>query len=248
MKSSARYRHFAETFFIAFSGLVVAFGLAWLVLAKLNFSYGVWHDYGGIGEAIDKYGPQNRYKQGFHLTSRDQRIELFHQINRAINNGGEGLRQITYKLPDSKPQSLLREPEVVHLQDVANLVDVGRNFGLVVLFIWLMAWLYFYWIKKPPPSLALQFLSIAAIIFVVGLIVLIIGPVEVFYQLHIWAFPDGHEWFFYYQDSLMSTMMHAPALFGFIAVEWLLLALMFFIAIQACVKFFFTKVLLKSSE
>ena len=39
-----------------------------------------------------------------------------------------------------------------------------------------------------------------------------------FYQFHIWLFPADHEWFFYWQDSLMSTLMKAPVLFGGIAV------------------------------
>ncbi len=47
---------------------------------------------------------------------------------------------------------------------------------------------------------------------------LISGPEAVFYQFHIWLFPADHEWFFYWQDSLMSTLMKAPVLFGGIAV------------------------------
>jgi hypothetical protein len=52
----------------------------------------------------------------------------------------------------------------------------------------------------------------------------VVGPVQVFYVLHELVFPAGHEWFFYYQDSLMSMMMQAPNLFGPIAVLWLVLA------------------------
>jgi hypothetical protein len=53
--------------------------------------------------------------------------------------------------------------------------------------------------------------------------VLIIGSKKVFYYLHTWIFPPEHPWFFYYQDSLMTTLMKAPDLFGLIAA--LLLAL-----------------------
>src|SRR5690606_5060552 len=52
----------------------------------------------------------------------------------------------------------------------------------------------------------------------ITLVIFITGPTKVFYWLHEQIFPDEHEWFFYYQDSLMTTLMKAPDLFGFIAV------------------------------
>jgi hypothetical protein len=58
---------------------------------------------------------------------------------------------------------------------------------------------------------------------------LLIGPVKAFYWLHTLVFPPGHEWFFYYEDSLMSTMMKAPDLFGYIALLWASLSLLLLI-------------------
>jgi hypothetical protein len=55
--------------------------------------------------------------------------------------------------------------------------------------------------------------------------VLLLGPNKVFYRLHPLVFPPAHQWFFYYQDSLMSTMMQAPDLFGYIAVVWAALSM-----------------------
>ncbi len=66
----------------------------------------------------------------------------------------------------------------------------------------------------------------------VAILVVVIGPVKVFYALHELLFPDGHQWFFYYQESLMSTMMKAPELFGWIAMEWALLAILCFVLLQ----------------
>ena len=54
----------------------------------------------------------------------------------------------------------------------------------------------------------------------------VVGPTEVFYQFHIWLFPADHQWFFYWQESLMSTLMKAPALFGGIALAIALGALL----------------------
>ncbi|MFN2223885.1 MAG: DUF1461 domain-containing protein, partial [Candidatus Promineifilaceae bacterium] len=53
-----------------------------------------------------------------------------------------------------------------------------------------------------------------------------------------WICPPGHQWFFYYQDSLMTTMMKAPVLFAGIAAEWLVLTIAVFVAlVAACVRF-----------
>jgi hypothetical protein len=51
-------------------------------------------------------------------------------------------------------------------------------------------------------------LSVIAILF-------IIGPRKSFHWIHTQIFPAGDQWFFYYQDSLMTTLMKAPDLFGF---------------------------------
>jgi uncharacterized membrane protein len=56
---------------------------------------------------------------------------------------------------------------------------------------------------------------------------LTVGFREVFYAFHEAIFPPDHQWFFYYQDSLMSTMMKAPFLFGYIAAALVALALVY---------------------
>lgn len=216
----------------ALSGLLVAFAVSWLLLAQLNFSYGIWHDYAGIGATIDEYGVSNQYRDGFHLTSRDQRVELFAGINQAIHSGGEGLKELSYSVPGHSPQTLLREPEVVHLQDVANLIDQGMVVATVALIVWLGLLVYYIKTQKKIPSIKVQLISTLLFMLLVAIVVVLIGPVKVFYALHELLFPDGHQWFFYYQESLMSTMMKAPDLFGWIAVEWALLAILCFIALQ----------------
>lgn len=221
-----------EAVLLALTGLLVALAISWLVLAKLNFSYGIWHDHAGIGAAIDRFAPSNLYRHGFHLTSRDQRIELFAGINRAIHNNGRGLAELSYSVPGHPPQSLLREPEVVHLQDVANLIDAARLLMSGVAVVWLGLWLYLLMTRRPPPSLKAQMLGNLALMAVVAAVVLAIGAVDVFYALHVWLFPKDHQWFFYYQESLMSTMMLAPNLFGWIAVEWVALTAILFVILQ----------------
>ncbi len=220
----------------AISGLVTALLLSWAILAQCNFLYGFWHDHVGIAEGIEEYGPQNRYRQGFADTSREERLRLFAAINHAIHHGGAGLADIRYKSPSlNKPQTLLRAPEIIHLQDVANLIDVLKWVGALGVLIWLGCSLYLFWRQRPLPKLKYQMVAVGAIFLIAGFIVVAVGPVRVFNQLHIWIFPADHSWFFYYQDSLMSTMMLAPRLFGWILAAWLPLAVFCFLALHGAV-------------
>lgn len=217
---------------LALSGLLVALAVSWLVLAQLDFSYGFWHDNAGIGAAIDEYGPSNLYRQGFHLTTREQRVELFAGINRAIHAGGEGLADLAYTVPGQARQTLLREPELVHLQDVANLIDQATYAAVAALVIWLSLLAYHIKTGKPVPSIKVQVIGTLLFMLAIAIMVMVIGPVKVFYGLHELLFPDGHQWFFYYQESLMSTMMKAPELFGWIAMEWACIAILCFVLLQ----------------
>lgn len=221
-----------NTVFLSLSGLLVAFAVSWLVLAQVNFSYPLWHDHAGIGEAIERYGGENRFKTGFDLTTREQRIDLFAGINKAIHRNGEGLDRLVYQVPGEPVQQLLRDPEIVHLQDVANLLNIGFYAAIIALVLWLLA--IGLWVRsaKPFPSLLSQLAGIISLLGVGALVILAIGPVDVFNALHVWVFPDGHQWFFYYQESLMSTMMYAPVLFGWIALEWVALAVLVFVLLQ----------------
>ncbi|MCA1791191.1 MAG: hypothetical protein LC667_15470, partial [Thioalkalivibrio sp.] len=61
-----------------------------------------------------------------------------------------------------------------------------------------------------------------------GVVVGLMGPQEVFDGLHEWIFASGHTWFFYYEDSLMTTVMKAPDIFAAIVSTWLVLHLILF--------------------
>ena len=83
--------------------------------------------------------------------------------------------------------------------------------------------------KSAMPSKKSAFLNIGVGLIITSAGLLTLGGKAVFYQLHIWIFPANHQWFFYYQDSLMSTMMKAPDLFAYIAISLSLLGLLFFV-------------------
>lgn len=205
---------------------LAALWLSWRALALVDFLYPVFYDAMDIGGHIAEFGPQNRYKADFATTTREERIRLFGEIVRAIHASGAGLAELEYRDPDGRViDRLLRAPEVGHLEDVANLVGNLTPVG------WLaMAWTLLHlglvrlrgWTVPTLPKLlgASLLATFAGVLVVLG-----IGARRVFYWLHELVFPPEHPWFFYYQDSLMSTMMKAPYLFGGIAVVLLLLGL-----------------------
>ena len=212
---------------------LLALLFAWALSAQFNFFYGTWHDLGGIKEGIERYGPENRNRKGFEFTTRSQRLDLFAQINQSVHRSGAGLDEIRFFVPQvGFTQTLLTSAEVVHLQDVANLIDLLKWVVLFVIVGWGFYTLYFFKNKKMQPSWKSQVIGVVSTLVLVSLIVILIGAEQVFNQFHIWVFPKDHQWFFYYQDSLMSTMMMAPSLFAYIAITLLLVAILVFIGLQ----------------
>lgn len=197
--------------------------VSWLILAKVDFLYPLAYQLLDIEQHIQEYGPQNRYKSGFEQTSTDAHRQLFHEINRAVHQQGEGLADIRYELPSGDSDTLLRPPEVIHLQDVANLIDqlviAGITAALLCFLLLIHAWKQ----RLQLPSTKKILTGFAAAIVALTLVILVAGPTRVFYWLHTLVFPDEHEWFFFYEDSLMTTLMKAPDLFGVITLFLMML-------------------------
>ena len=205
---------------------VASLFLGWRALAAVDFAYPVFYDLLDLGETIERYGPQNDVRPGFHRTSRAERERVFAAIAHAIRHGGAGLDEIEYFAPDGRVIGrLLTAAEIRHLQDVAHLVSGFERLGWIALVV-LAALVAAARLRREKPPPARHFtLGTVLIVSVIAGGVLVAGPVRVFYWLHEQVFPPDHQWFFYYQESLMSMMMRAPDLFGAIAVVWLVLAL-----------------------
>lgn len=215
----------------ALLGLIAAIYLAWALLAKADFLYPLWHDLAGLDRTIERYGPQNRYRSGFEQTTKAERVRLFGAIVDAIHDGGEGLEELRYH--DARGRELgrlLREPEIVHLQDVARLVDALRIAGWTALGVWLAVVAWRWRVGRSLPRTGPTALAGLGLVAALTAVVLLAGPVRVFYGFHEWLFPPDHQWFFYYQESLLTTMMRAPDLFGYIAAELVALALAIWLA------------------
>jgi hypothetical protein len=210
--------------------LILSLYLSWIVLANANFLYGFWYDYAGIDENIEQYAPQNRFRDYFETTDAQTRKALFSGMVTAIHQHGQGLQDLSYPHP-TKPLNipLLHSAEVTHLTDVAHLIDFLKKIGWSLLFIWGALTTYLLMSRQPVASPKSLLLNIGIGLLTFSSPIFIFGAKQVFYQLHIWVFPADHQWFFYYQDSLMSTMMKAPDLFAYIGMSLLTLGLLLFL-------------------
>lgn len=193
--------------------------MAWQILSSVQFAYGLIYDWAEIDATITQYGPQNRYKRGLETTARAERERIFTAIVTAINRDGEGLEQIRYYSQDGRDLGpFLRAPEVLHLRDVANLLSTLRVWSYVAMGALVVGVLFARWHAWQRPSARRALLGIFLVFVALIVAVMLYGPTDLFYQWHTLVFPEDHQWFFYYQESLMTTLMRAPVIFGYIAV------------------------------
>lgn len=202
--------------------------VSWYICSLYDFFYPQLYHGLNISEHISNYGPENIYKYGFQLTSEAERLRIFSEIVDAINSWGVRFEQIQYH-PEGGGGALpfLRKPEIDHLLDVKHLVSVFNVVGLA------SGTLYFVlFFCKADKKTETSTLYIKIPLFVL-LFVVIIWFKEIFYFLHEVVFPEGNQWFFYYQESLMTTLMKAPDLFFYISLILVIIASLTFIISQA---------------
>jgi len=214
-------------FAVLLSALLAALATSWMAHKPVDYGYGLWYDQMDIRGHIDRYAPRNRYIRGFDGLTQEQHEDLFGLIVDAVHAQGSGLSEISFTDKRGRVKPLLREPEVVHLQDVANLIDVLSVAGGVSLLVAALG-TFMLVRRRIAINWKQQGAILGGLLGSLALVLLIVGPTAVFYQLHVWIFPDDHQWFFYYQESLMSTMMKAPDLFGGIGATIALVGLLLF--------------------
>lgn len=209
--------------------LLLSIWLAWQLSAQVNFLYPIWYSALKIDQTIEQTVPRHLYKKEFIVTEESEHHRLFAKIVTAIQNRGEGLANINFYSPSGQLLGkLLTDSEVVHLQDVAALIDLlGWFSGAILIFcLVILGAIFFFRVAMPTTKKLL-----IAIFALVGACVVIIslGAKELFYWLNTVVFPDNHQWFFYYEESLMSTLMKAPVLFAPITILILLLGLLIWV-------------------
>lgn len=234
MNHAKRTLQYLQWAIYSLSGLVCAFFLSWVILASVDFAYPVLHELLDITEHTERFGPQNRYRDDFELTNQAERERLFSEIVTAIHNDGKGLDSLVYHDANTGESiaTLLHRAEIIHLTDVAILINVLYWVALIAAILWVTFVFLFAKQTFPIPTFKQQITATLILVTVCTILVLIIGPVKVFYAFHDWIFPANHQWFFYYQESLMTILMKAPYLFGYIAILLLALTLPLFTVAQ----------------
>lgn len=200
---------------LSLSLLISCIYIAWQILAQFNFLYGVIYERHDLETHINTYAPQNRNKNNFEFTTREDRIAIFKDIATAINSDGTGLNEITYSNTASTSEiPFLVRAERDHLQDVANLVSKLKPIGALTASALLIFYAFCFYYKTSryeyywrPSGILASFMQLTIITFALGTLTAILGAQRTFYLLHEWAFSDKAQWFFYYQDSLMTTLM-----------------------------------------
>jgi len=209
-----------------FAALVVAsLSAGWGLLAARGFGYRTLYSVLHIDETINQYGPLNKVRPDFQRTNLDERQRLFVAIVQGVHQHGDGLDTLVYRAADGTViGSLLTPAEILHLQDVARLVAILRPVGWAALVLVISGSV---WLRRGSILLPGKKVVISSALLVVGIagLLSLVGAEAVFYQLHRGLFPPNHQWFFYYEESLMSMMMQAPNLFGAIALVWVLVAI-----------------------
>lgn len=199
--------------------------VSWQILALVDFAYPVAYQLLSIDQTILQFAPVNEFKSLFERTDSAEHYRLFAQINHCVHNSGSGLAEIQYFIDGVMVDSLLHQAEIIHLQDVANLIDKLRWFGLILLLGLLVCYVGQTQLRYRLWSLKQFNLNLVIIIGLVGLALAVFGAEKIFYDLHLLVFPPQHQWYFYYEQSLMSTLMQAPNLFGFIGALIVICAL-----------------------
>ena len=207
---------------LSLAALLAAVAMSWWIHSAVNFGYPLLYDALAIDEHIATYAPQNRYRDGFEATSRDKHMALFGGIVTAINRGGEGLEALRYQTSsDGEPVPLLREAETHHLTAVAGLVTVLHWTGVVGLLILVLTIAVMRWRRmrlwRLAPLLGLGMALVVAML--IAIVALDTRDDGWFAWAHDALFGTGHQWFFYYQESLMTTLLKAPDLFAPLGVS-----------------------------
>ena len=210
--------------------LIFSMGVSWQIHKSSHFFYEFWYSQLNIEETIKTYSPQNNHgKEDFASTNKKQHLLSFNEIVKNIHDHGKDLNQLFYLNNHQQKRLLLTTPEILHLEDVSKLIHHLR-FILVTNFLLLLLVSSIIFKKKyRKPKRKEQYIAIIIPISIVVLSFSILGFTNIFYYLHTVVFPDNHQWFFYYQDSLMSSLMKAPDLFAAIGFTLATITLMIFI-------------------
>ncbi len=243
-------RHILKLSVLIMLSFLLSLFLAWHTLSAANFGYTALYYWLDIDQTVQEFAPKNQFKQNFELTEKADHVQLFHDIVKAINAQGSGLADLSYSDPKLNQKTpLLHNAEIIHLQDVANLIAILNYIAAYLGFalVSLLMVLYHRGQCQFPPLLYSMGATVGICLFAT-LIIIVFGAEDLFYQWHTLVFPENHQWFFYYHESLMTTLMKAPDIFAYIALFLILVTLIYHLIVLSLIKMLFTRKLNNSSR
>jgi uncharacterized membrane protein len=209
--------------------MIFSFGISWQINKSADFFYSFWYQQLNIEQTITTYVPDNTFdKKDYIDTSTEQRVDNFSDIVTEIHNNGEHLAQLSYLNKNQEVKKLLTLAEIIHLEDVSHLIQKLTLISVGNLFILLLFSIIVYQKKLYLPKIKDQLLAVVLPSLLLIVLLFLFGFTEVFYYLHTVVFPDNHQWFFYYQESLMSSLMKAPDLFAGISITLTVIGLIIY--------------------
>src|SRR5690606_31663422 len=159
--------------------LLSCLAASWLPQAQAPYGSGLWYEGYDIRAHIDRFAPQNRPIQGLATLETPGQVSLFDAISQAAHAQRDGVSRLRCDWR-GRSQPLLHNAEVVHLQDVANLIDALRTAS------WVIAWLtlaLLWWLLRQGcrPLWRAQAVWLGGLVLVTLALVFAIGPKAVFY-------------------------------------------------------------------
>jgi len=188
-----------------------------------------------------EYAPKNTNgKEDFVYVSGPIQQKMFIQMLKAIEHDGEGLSEIVYPSGYSSTKRFLTSEELAHLQDVSGVISLLKSFWKLMLVMLLLAVGLMFYGSYPPLYLSTILWSISLLSGALYIVAKVFGLVNIFYGVHKLIFPAGHKWFFYYEESLMSTLLRAPDSFLVFGIILGFFTLVSFVIIYKAVLFSFS--------
>ncbi|ADD67120.1 hypothetical protein Dacet_0320 [Denitrovibrio acetiphilus DSM 12809] len=230
-------RRLIPNFILLITLIYFALFAGWYVCYSNYFFFPVVYELEDIHGHVLEYAPQNRRgRADFVYVSPAYHLRIFGEMLHAVEHGGEGLAQISYPAGRGK-KKFLTGAEQTHLQDVANLLTAIRSVWYLMLAGFAASVVFMSYKKIRPYSMRTISLGTVVCGGVLYVFLSVFGFEKIFYRLHELVFPAGHKWFFYYQDSLMSTMLKAPDSFADMGLIMGAVSLGLFIVVYKLIQF-----------
>jgi hypothetical protein len=182
-----------------------------------------------IDEHIEKYGAINRQgKETFAETDTYTHYRIFNEMLKSVENRGEGLAEISYNYR-GKTIKFFTESEIIHMKYVADMIDLMKApFTFFLILAGLISVVMIIFNIRPYVMTDMFWIS-GFLLLPLSLSLQTLGFEKVFFWIHEIVFPDNHQWFFYYEDSLMSTLLKAPESFSSFGIVLGIFSLLVFV-------------------